>query len=349
MASAREITRIVRESGALADGAIERGVAAVDVLARDVLAAVRAAGDLAQVQAALRDPLALIDRQALGALLSTLLAAMVSGDLLGRAQVARQARGAKVSIADVQIAFPGQGLLSHGSPASHVSYADLGTLDIEPLPPEDAIRLFRDKVPLTRGAFDQLVEAYRGRAFTIAKQETVAAVEVVQSWVDKVLADRLTFKQFRDGLDTAAEAGGIRAVNPYHARTVFETNVQTAYNAGRYEMYNAPEVVEAFPLFQYHTVGDARVRPAHAAMHGFTARRDNPVWDTWWPPNGYNCRCTVTAISQVEVDRDDIRPRRKLPTIDGRPVEPDPGFAGNAAQAIRTAGLREAEARGEMG
>jgi SPP1 gp7 family putative phage head morphogenesis protein len=344
MASARELTRIVRESGALADGAIERGTAAIDVLARDVLAAVRAAGDLDQVRAALRDPLALVDRQALGALLSTLLAALVSGDLLGRAQVARQARAARVPIAPVDQAFPGQGIsyqFAEGDP--------IGVLDIEPLPPEDAIRLFRDKVPLTRSAFDRIVEAYRGRAFTIAKQETVNAVSIVQELVDTTLAEGLTFKAFREGLEAAAEAGGIRAVNPYHARTVFETNVQTAYNAGRYEMYHAPEVVEAFPLFEYHTVGDARVRATHAAMNGFVARRDDPVWSTWWPPAGFNCRCTVTAISTVEADRDGIRPRRKLPTVDGRPVEPDPGFSGNAALAIRTAGLREAEFERERG
>jgi SPP1 gp7 family putative phage head morphogenesis protein len=331
MASARELTRMVSESGGLTDAAIARGAVALDLLAGDVLAGVRRAGDLEQVKAALADPLALVDRSALGALLSTLLAAMVSGDLLGRAQVTRQARAARVAIADVAEAFPGQGI--------RYGFADetLGAMDVEPLPPEDAIRLFRDKVPLTRSAFDQIIEAYRGRAFTIAKQETVGAVSIVQQWLDRALEEGLTLKAFRDGLDAAAATGGIRAVNPYHARTVFETNVQTAYNAGRWEMYHAPEVVDAFPLYQYHTVGDDRVRPAHAQMEGYIARRDDPVWDAWWPPNGFNCRCTVTAISGIEARRDGLRPsRRQVP-------QPDPGFSGNAAAAIRTAGLRESE------
>jgi SPP1 gp7 family putative phage head morphogenesis protein len=344
---------MVQESGALVDGAIERGAAAIDVLARDVLAAVRRAGDLTQVRAAIRDPLAIVDRQALGALLSTLLAAMVTGDLLGRAQVARQARAARVPIAPVDDAFPGQGVALRFSNSAfripHSAFAEIGALGVEPLPPKDAIRLFEGKVPLTRSAFDRIIEAYRSRAFTIARQETVAAVAIVQDLVDEALTEGWTLKAFRDGLDAAAEAGGIRAVNPFHARTVFETNIQTAYNAGRYEMYHAPEVVEAFPLFEYHTVGDARVRAEHAAMNGFIAKRDDPTWETWWPPNGYNCRCTVTAIGTVEAERDGIRPRRAVPKIDGRPVEPDPGFAGNAAAAIRTAGLREAEARKEMG
>ena len=94
-----------------------------------------------------------------------------------------------------------------------------------------------------------------------------------------------------------------------------------------------PEVAEAFPYFQYHTVGDDRVRPAHAQMDGYIARRDDPVWDVWWPPNGYNCRCTVTAISGIEAKAEGIRPsRRQVPQV-------DEGFAGNAARAIRTTGV----------
>src|SRR3972149_4502511 len=120
---------------------------------------------------------------------------------------------------------------------------------------------------------------FRPRAFASAGQTRGRAVAVVKGWLDRVLEQGLTFKDFRDGLDEAAEAGGITAVNPYHAETVFNTNIQTAYNAGRWEMYHAPEVAEAFPFFQYHTVGDDRVRPAHAAMDGFIARRDDPVWD----------------------------------------------------------------------
>ena len=51
--------------------------------------------------------------------------------------------------------------------------------------------------------------------------------------------------------------------------------------------------VKELPMLTYHTVGDGRVRPEHAAMDGVT----RPVEDKWWnrfmPPNGWNCRCTV--------------------------------------------------------
>jgi hypothetical protein len=51
----------------------------------------------------------------------------------------------------------------------------------------------------------------------------------------------------------------------------------------------------------------------------------------------------VTAISREEITRDGIRPSRRAAE------EPPQGWAGNAAMAIRTAGLRDAEAAREMG
>jgi SPP1 gp7 family putative phage head morphogenesis protein len=325
--TSRHLERIERETGALVDGAVLRGALAMDRLADQVLEAVRRYDSLTAIAAALKAPETLIDQVAVAPLLTALLASMVTGDLLGRFHVTGELRSAPGRFRftrQVETAFPGQTAFAAGM---------LGSIEVEPLPPEEAIALFRDKIPMTRSAFDRIIDAYRGRAFTIAGQQTTKAVSVVQGWLDRVLEHGLTLRDFRDGLQEAATAGGITAVNPYHAATVFETNVQTAYNAGRYEMYHAPEVAEAFPFFQYHTVGDDRVRPAHAQMDGFIAKRDDPVWDIWWPPCGFNCRCTVTAISAVEADRDGIRPsRRQVP-------QPDPGFAGNAAKAIRTAGL----------
>lgn len=55
-------------------------------------------------------------------------------------------------------------------------------------------------------------------------------------------------------------------------------------------------------LLQYRTAGDERVREAHAALNGVTLPPSDPFWDSYYPPNGWNCRCTV-----VQVLRDDYR------------------------------------------
>ena len=47
---------------------------------------------------------------------------------------------------------------------------------------------------------------------------------------------------------------------------------------------------------QYRTAGDDHVRPAHAALHGITLPPSHPFWQRYFPPNGWNCRCTIVQV-----------------------------------------------------
>ncbi len=47
---------------------------------------------------------------------------------------------------------------------------------------------------------------------------------------------------------------------------------------------------------QYRTVRDGKVRPEHAALHGVTLPVTDPFWEEYYPPNGWNCRCTVVQV-----------------------------------------------------
>lgn len=55
------------------------------------------------------------------------------------------------------------------------------------------------------------------------------------------------------------------------------------------------------PFLKYETVGDARVRAAHASIDGVVKPVDDPFWDTYMPPNAWNCRCTVRQLPVGEV------------------------------------------------
>ena len=47
---------------------------------------------------------------------------------------------------------------------------------------------------------------------------------------------------------------------------------------------------------QYRTAGDDKVRPEHAALNGVTLPPSDPFWESYYPPNGWNCRCTVAQV-----------------------------------------------------
>lgn len=89
---------------------------------------------------------------------------------------------------------------------------------------------------------------------------------------------------------------------PRRLENIYHTNMQTAYSAGQYQGYMAN--IDSRPYWMYDAVGDHRTRPAHAAMDGLVYRYDDPFWATFYPPNGYRCRCSVIALSERDMQRD---------------------------------------------
>lgn len=47
---------------------------------------------------------------------------------------------------------------------------------------------------------------------------------------------------------------------------------------------------------QYRTAGDNKVRPEHAALNRVTLPITDSFWEEFYPPNGWNCRCTVMQV-----------------------------------------------------
>lgn len=92
--------------------------------------------------------------------------------------------------------------------------------------------------------------------------------------------------------------------SPRRLENIYRTNMQAAFSAGRYQslMQNAA----SRPFWQYSAVNDNRTRPAHAALSGQVYRFDDPFWNTFYPPNGYRCRCTVTALADRDIQRRSI-------------------------------------------
>lgn len=78
----------------------------------------------------------------------------------------------------------------------------------------------------------------------------------------------------------------------------------------------------------YETVLDGRVRPEHEVLHGATYPVDHPFWQTYYPPNGWGCRCDVRWIRTVEEkapnDLPEVKPEhRNNAGITGRIFPPE--------------------------
>lgn len=111
--------------------------------------------------------------------------------------------------------------------------------------------------------------------------------------------------ELKNDIGAVIAAQGWTGPRAWRLDTIFRTNIQTAYNVGRYKQLQ--DAADILPYWQYSAVNDSRTRPAHAAMDGKIFRQDDPIWDEWYPPNGFNCRCSVIAVSQAEAERQGLK------------------------------------------
>lgn len=92
-------------------------------------------------------------------------------------------------------------------------------------------------------------------------------------------------------------------------KTEYNTTILSATSASQWEeMYKNKDL---FPLLKYQTAGDGRVRPEHARLDGIVRPINDSFWNSFYPPNGWNCRCDVIALEKGEEDITIISPDDK--------------------------------------
>lgn len=182
-------------------------------------------------------------------------------------------------------------------------------------PPAAAVAFFEAKgLALTWNWHDQWQEAH-SRAFTVAKVARMDILSDIYDGVRRALVSgelEVEFKKRMGGLlqqkgwwgkkivvGTDGQAEVVQEGSPRRLSTIYRTNLQSAYMAGRWQQF-AAEADEA-PYVQYVAIMDGRTRPGHARFNGKVFRFDDPAWKVIAPPNGFNCRCRIRNLDAGEL------------------------------------------------
>ena len=184
-----------------------------------------------------------------------------------------------------------------------------------------AEKAFMMKNAIDYEAYKKITGYAKSLAFSLARVEGQSAIDLVKKSLDDSFKDGQTFREWRKGVNVAFETAGWTPLSPWHMENVFRTNLMSVYSAGKYEFCQDADNVVGY---EYSTVGDNRVRSAHSAMDGKVYAKDDPIWNTWMPPNGYQCRCTVIPITKAYAEANGIKFAKKLP----KGAIADPDFAG---------------------
>ena len=231
---------------------------------------------------------------------------------------------------------------------------------LRPLPPKAAISYFRRKGYKFSWKWTDVWQQQHAKAFTVAHCMRMDVLMDIRKEVDKAIAEGITLTEFKKNLipllqtkgwwgkkfavTPEGQAEAYYEGTPWRLDTIFQTNVQVAYHTGRFTEQTS--IAEKRPWWMYDAVNDSRTRPEHAAMDGTVRRYDDPFWETWYPPNGFRCRCSVIEMDNqdlIEAQKRDsnIRKGKGIPLviIDRRTGEifknpiPDIGWDFNPAKA----------------
>lgn len=183
------------------------------------------------------------------------------------------------------------------------------------LPPEKAVAWFESKGYALGFKWQDVWEQAHARAFTVAGVMKLDVLQDIRGALDKALKDGSTMRDFNARLMPLLEAKGWlgkgylvdqdsgeihgKRLNARRLETIFRTNLQSAYMAGRWQALWEDRA--ARPVWTYSTVGDNRVRPRHKVLHGITLAATDPFWRYYFPPNGWKCRCRVRGLTPSQV------------------------------------------------
>lgn len=191
---------------------------------------------------------------------------------------------------------------------------------------------------LPASEYKKLDDACHAQAFSVSGYTSLGILQEFLGELADACENGKTKQEFMEGMNDFLSRRGYEGLNPFHADVIFRTNMQSAYNAGHYKSMSDPAVKKLRPYWKYVTAGDGEVRESHAQMDGRIYAADDPIWDIWYPPNGYRCRCTVISLTKGQVERSGVPVSTKPPyDVDYSTGEilyryPDKGFSNNPAK-----------------
>lgn len=236
-------------------------------------------------------------------------------------------------------------------------FTDKPNYAFEIVPPTEASRYFKNKGIQPSFSWYDVEPEEHAVSFAVAKAMQVDVLEAVQQALQQALDEGIPYREFTKQLrprlrklgwwgikkqmdPLTGKARKVQLGSPRRLKTIYRANMRSARAAGQWDRIERTK--QALPYLQYLLGPSERHRPLHQAKSGIILPVDDPFWSTWYPPNGWNCKCHVRQITRREAeatgisDSPDIPMReffnRRTGEVKRIPSGIDPGWEMNPGQ-----------------
>lgn len=197
-------------------------------------------------------------------------------------------------------------------------------IEFKVLPNQEALDYFRGKgyaPALNRFSWRDVWAAEHSQAFTVAKAMNDDVLKAIRDKLDEAMSEGLPLDEFKKQLTPILKEfgwwGRVPLPDPktgeiveaqlgsaHRLRTIYDTNIRTAYSAGRWARVQRSKKLMGY--LTYFQVERPTKRDAHKPFHGVTLPVDHPFWNTHWPQNDWFCNCFVKQVSTRVMERDGL-------------------------------------------
>ena len=228
-----------------------------------------------------------------------------------------------------------------------------------PLINREALAHFKRKRSHTSFSWEDTASYEHAVSFTVAKMmdedmlaETRAAMTdalengtdfaTFQKRLKPYLMSRGWWGQAVMGDPDTGEIKKVQLGSTRRLRTIYHTNLHTAYAAGQWERIQRNK--KLFPYLKYIPSDAGEPRESHKRFYNLVLPVDDPFWQTHFPPNGWGCRCDVRALTRRQAADETISESPKLEEVEHintrtgevehYPEGVDPSFAHNPGDRL---------------
>jgi len=198
--------------------------------------------------------------------------------------------------------------------------------EFEPLPFQDAIKLFEDRSVMDREDFDTLLSFERRNALTAAGMSAETIEHTVRSLLVSALKEGMTLPDF---------IGNLQLPNVVHAENIFRTNMSSAYNNGHMEGMFYPGYEDTIAAIEFIAIMDGRETDICRERHGKLYKLEDLKTAGVAPPLHFQCRSTIVEVFADELEGREISGTPSVPAQSGfgefqpvleHPPEPQSGI-----------------------
>jgi len=201
------------------------------------------------------------------------------------------------------------------------------------LVPKEVLAYLKGKKLRTGFSYLDVWRQEHAANFTVAKAMQLDVLKDIKTAVEQALENGETLESFRKKLTPVLQEKGWwgrrqirdpltgKMVNAQlgsarRLKTIYDTNARSAYQYQRWEHSQASPL---HPYLLYRVGPSVHHRKEHLAWDGLILPKDDPWWNTHFPPNGWGCKCWTQALTKERKEQLEKTGLKHPPTLDGKP------------------------------